>query len=280
MPTVGVTVLPKQVLAKHRTSQTTNCHSPAKKRKSRSSDHQQHKQKMKETKRKQKHPNWVVRVRRRRRNATATKQTSPKKTQKHRDEKDWQKLPKQEKEGKPVYTYAYTNTLKGKKSLTHWTRSTYPKCTSTHLNPGFLAVQPAKAGAQKPTRHKHKQTKRTQSGHATQNTPVIRTCPRVLTFRVALCCSCSTSAQTHTHRITEQYQKKKTLDEETKHGEDKTETSEHKAGMQQSPHLKRVRCCSPYLIPLLSCRRSRDTLAMLCTCKAGVAHQRQSSVKN
>ena len=79
MPTVGVTVLSKRVLAKHRTNQTTNCHSLAKSRKSRSRDHQQRKQKMKETKRKQKHPNWVVRVRRRRRNATATKQTSPEK---------------------------------------------------------------------------------------------------------------------------------------------------------------------------------------------------------
>ena len=78
---------------------------------------------------------------------------------------------------------------------------------STHWNPRFLAVQPAKAGAQKPTRHKHKQTKQTHSRHATHNTPVNRTCPRVLTFRVALCCSCSTSAQTHTHRITEQLQK-------------------------------------------------------------------------
>ena len=80
MPTVGVTVLPKRVLAKHRTNQTTN--SPAKKGKSGSRDHQQHKQKMKETERKQKHPSWVVRFGRRRRNATATKQTSPKKIQK------------------------------------------------------------------------------------------------------------------------------------------------------------------------------------------------------
>ena len=80
MPTVGVTVLPKRVLAKHRTNQTTNCHSLAKNRKGRRRDHQQHKHEMKETTRKQKHPNWVVRVRRRRRNATATKQTSPKKT--------------------------------------------------------------------------------------------------------------------------------------------------------------------------------------------------------
>ena len=83
MPTVGVTVLPKRVLAKHRTNQTTNCHSPAKSRRSRSRDHQQHKQKMKETKRKQKHPNWVVRFRRRRRNPTATKQTSPKRYKKN-----------------------------------------------------------------------------------------------------------------------------------------------------------------------------------------------------
>ena len=82
MPTVGVTVLPKRVLAKHRTNQTTNCHSPAKNRRSRSRDHQQHKEKMKETKRKQKHPNWVVRFRRRRRNATAIKQTSPKRYKK------------------------------------------------------------------------------------------------------------------------------------------------------------------------------------------------------
>ena len=101
---------------------------------------------------------------------------------------------------------------------------------STHLNPGFLAVQPAKAGAQKRTRHKHKQTKRTHSRHATHNTPVNRTCPRVLTFRVALCCSCSTSAQTHTHTESQSSCKKKTRDEEAKHGEDK-------AGMQQSTHL-------------------------------------------
>ena len=36
--------------------------------------------------------------------------------------------------------------------------------------------------------------------------------------------------------------KKKNRDEEGKHGEDK-------AGMQQSQHLKRVRCCSPYPHP-------------------------------
>ena len=76
LPAVGVTVLPKRVLAKHRTNQTTNCHSPAKKRKSRSSDHQQHKQKMKKTKSKQKHRNWVVRVRQGQRDTTATQQTT------------------------------------------------------------------------------------------------------------------------------------------------------------------------------------------------------------
>ena len=84
---------------------------------------------------------------------------------------------------------------------------------STHLNPGFWVVQPAKAGAQKPGRQKDKETKRTHSRHATHNTPVNRTCPRVLTLRVALCCSCSTSAKTHTNRITEQYQ---TLNQTTK----------------------------------------------------------------
>ena len=53
----------------------------------------------------------------------------------------------------------------------------------------------------------------------------------------------------HTHTESQSSTKKKTLDEETKHGEDKTKTSEHKAGMQPSPHLKRVRCCSPYPHP-------------------------------
>ena len=103
---------------------------------------------MKETKRKQKHPNWVVRVRRRRRNAIATKQTSPEKTQKHRDEKDWQKVPKQEKEGKPVYTYAYTNTLKGEK-LTHCTRSTYPKCTFNSFESWILGCSTCKGRSTK-----------------------------------------------------------------------------------------------------------------------------------
>ena len=148
MPTVGVTVVPKRVLAKHRTNQTTNCHSPAKNRKSRSRDHQQHKQKMKETKRKQKHPNWVVCFRRRRRNATATKQTSPKRYKKHRNEKDWQTLPKQKKEGKPVYTYAYTNTLKAEK-LTHCTWSTYPKCTFNSFESWILGCSTCKGRSTK-----------------------------------------------------------------------------------------------------------------------------------
>ena len=113
MPTVGVTVLPKRVLAKHRTNQTTNCHSPAKKRKSRSSDHQQHKQKMKETKRKQKHPSWVVRVRQGRRDATATQQTTQRcpKDRKNTKMKKAEKIQQEEKEDKPVYTYTHTNTL-------------------------------------------------------------------------------------------------------------------------------------------------------------------------
>ena len=113
LPAVGVTVLPKRVLAKHRTNQTTNCHSPAKKRKSRSSDHQQHKQKMKETKRKQKHPNWVVRVRQGRRDATATQQTTRRcpKRQKKTKMRKAEKIQKEEKEDKPVYTYTHTDTL-------------------------------------------------------------------------------------------------------------------------------------------------------------------------
>ena len=68
--------------------------------------------------------------------------------QKHRDEKDWQKLPKQEKEGKPVYTYAYTNTMKVKK-LTHCTQYTYPKCTFNSFESLILGCSTCKGRSTK-----------------------------------------------------------------------------------------------------------------------------------
>ena len=49
---------------------------------------------------------------------------------------------------------------------------------------------------------KKSKKKRTQSRHATHNTPVNRTCPRVLTSRVAPCCLTSNSDCTYAHTDT------------------------------------------------------------------------------
>ena len=126
LPAVGVTVLPKRVLAKHRTNQTTNCHSPAKKRKSRSSDHQQHKQKMKETKRKQKHPNWVMRVHQGRRDATATQQTTRRCPKRQKNTK-MRKAEKNTKGGKRRQTCIYIHTYK------HTAHSKTHKLSTQHI---------------------------------------------------------------------------------------------------------------------------------------------------
>ena len=163
---------------------------------------------MKETKRKQKHPNWVVRVPQGGRDTTATQQTTQGCPKRQKNTK-MRKAEKNTTGGKRRQTCIYIHTYK------HTAHSKTRKMSTQHiLNfhihsfaswiPGCSTCKGRSRNARTTEKRQDKKKRSEQSRHATHNTPVNRTCPRVLTLRVASCCVgwCCAAAPAHTHTHT------------------------------------------------------------------------------
>ena len=166
---------------------------------------------MKETKRKQKHQNWVVRVPQGRRDATATQQTTqrcPKRQKNTKMRKAGKKYKRRKKKTNLyIHTHIQTHCTLKNKQTEHAAHTQFSHSLIWILDSWLLHLQKQEQERQnhgKKTRQK--KTKRSEHcRHATHNTPVNRTCPRVLTLRVVSRCVgwCCAAAPAHTHTHTQ-----------------------------------------------------------------------------